>query len=213
MLQKEEKDDADSLNFLDMNIWKIKEEFLTDDIMNNIKKNTNNIRILTEVLSDEEKHDKKKKIKNYQSFDGLGKRCKNKDSKISKNVKKIMSDVGKLVLDMKTISENSYKENIKSLRKTTNEIKKTEIIPEKKEDGTGAKLSDNFTSEYVSSDTEIKDSTKDRFSNISENYDTSTNTYTLTIKKTYEFWAIFSPNNQDFNLNFKLSSIDEFFYC
>ena len=42
-----------------------------------------------------------------------------------------MSDVGKLVLDMKTISENSYKENIKSLRKTTNEIKKTEIIPEK----------------------------------------------------------------------------------
>jgi hypothetical protein len=131
MLQKEEKDDADSLNFLDMNIWKIKEEFLTDDIMNNIKKNTNNIRILTEVLSDEEKHDKKKKIKNYQSFDGLGKRGKNKDSKISKNVKKIMSDVGKLVLDMKTISENSYKENIKSLRKTTNEIKKTEIIPEK----------------------------------------------------------------------------------
>ena len=38
MLQKEEKDDADSLNFLDMNIWKLKEEFLTDDIMNNIKK-------------------------------------------------------------------------------------------------------------------------------------------------------------------------------
>ena len=124
---KEEEKKEIRINPLDMNIWKIKEEFLTDDIMNNIKKNTNNIRILTEVLSDEEKHDKKKKIKNYQSFDGLGKRGKNKDSKISKNVKKIMSDVGKLVLDMKTISENSYKENIKSLRKTTNEIKKTEI--------------------------------------------------------------------------------------
>ena len=87
-----------------------------------------------------------------------------------------------------------------------------EIIPEKKEDGTGAKLSDNFTSEYVSSDTEIKDSTKDRFSNISENYDTSTNTYTLTIKKTYDFWAIFSPNNQDFDLNFKLSNSSNYIW-
>ena len=80
------------------------------------------------------------------------------------------------------------------------------IIPVKKEEGTGAKLSDNFTSEYVSSDIEIKGSTKNRFRNISENYDTSTNTYTLTVKKTYDFWSIFSPNNQDFNLNFKLSN-------
>ena len=80
------------------------------------------------------------------------------------------------------------------------------IIPVKKEEGTGAKLSDDFTSEYVSNDTEIKGSTKNRFRNISENYDTSTNTYTLTVKKTYDFWSIFSPNNQDFNLNFKLSN-------
>ena len=87
-----------------------------------------------------------------------------------------------------------------------------EIIPEKKEEGTGAKLSDNFTSEYVSSDTEIKGSIKNRFSNISENYDTSTNTYTLTIKKTYDFWAIFSPNNQDFDLNFKLSNSSNYIW-
>ena len=32
---------------------------------------------------------------------------------------------------MKIISENSYKANINSLLKTTKEIKKTEILPEK----------------------------------------------------------------------------------
>ena len=39
-----------------------------------------------------------------------------------------MSDVGKLVLDMKLISENSYKNNINSLINTTKQIKKTEIL-------------------------------------------------------------------------------------
>ena len=41
-----------------------------------------------------------------------------------------MSEVGKLVLDMKIISENSYKNNINSLINTTKQIKKTEIINE-----------------------------------------------------------------------------------
>ena len=39
-----------------------------------------------------------------------------------------MSDVGKLILDMKLISENSYKNNINSLINTTKQIKKTEIL-------------------------------------------------------------------------------------
>ena len=131
MQQTEEKDDSDSLNLGDFNPWKQREDTLREDIVNKITKKQNQIRILTEVLNEDEKHDKKKKIKNYQSFDGLRKRRKNKDSKLSQNVKKIMSDVGKLVLDMHTISENSYKKNIDSLIKTTREIKKTEILPDK----------------------------------------------------------------------------------
>ena len=131
MLQTEEKDDKESLNLGDFDPWKQREDTLREDIVNKITKKQNQIRILTEVLNEDEKHDKKKKIKNYQSFDGFRKRRKNKDSKLSQNVKKIMSDVGKLVLDMHTISENSYKNNIESLLKTTREIKKTEIIPEK----------------------------------------------------------------------------------
>ena len=131
MLQPEEKDENDSLNLADFNLWNQKEEVLREDILNRINKNQNQIRNLTEVLNEDERHDKKKKIKNYQSFDGLRKRRKNKDSLLSKNVKKIMSDVGKLVLDMNTISENSYKTNIESLMKTSRDIKKTEIIHDK----------------------------------------------------------------------------------
>ena len=130
MLQKEEKEEKDSLNIEDFFPCKIKEETLRTDIINAINKDQNKVRILTEVLNEDEKNDKKKKIKNYQSFDAFRKRKKKKDSQLSDNVKKIMSDVGKLVLDMNSLSEDSYKTNINSLMKTSKEIKKTEIIPE-----------------------------------------------------------------------------------
>ena len=47
-------------------------------------------------------------------------------------LKKIIIDAGKLVLDMKIISENSYKANINSLLKTTKEIKKNRNHSRKK---------------------------------------------------------------------------------
>lgn len=131
MLQKEDKEEPEIIKIVDLNPFKGKTEIITENILNSIDKKQNNIRVYTEILNEDEKRDKKKKIKSYQSFDGTGKRRFNKDSKLSKNVKKIMSDVGKLVLDMKNISENSYKANINSLIRTTKEIKKTEILPEK----------------------------------------------------------------------------------
>ena len=133
MLQKENNEELEQIKLLDLNLnpWKIKEELLNENIIHTLNRDSNKIRLLTEVLNEDEKHDKKKKIKNYQSFDGNRKRRKNKDSILNDNVKKIMSDVGKLVLDMNSISENSYKTNIDSLIKTTKEIKKTEILPEK----------------------------------------------------------------------------------
>ena len=129
MLQKEEKEENELIKISDFKVWKLKEDLSNDDIIQRISKNQNKIRYLTEILNEDEKHDKKKK-QNYQSFDSLRKRRKNKDSKISTNVKKIMTDVGKLVLDMKNISENTYKANINSLIKTSKEIKKTEIMDE-----------------------------------------------------------------------------------
>ncbi len=129
MLQKEEKEENELTKINDFKVWKLKEELPNEDIIQRINKYQNNLKNLTEILNEDEKHDKKKK-QNYQSFDSLRKRRKNKDSKLSNNVKKIMTDVGKLVLDMKNISENTYKDNINSLMKTSKEIKKTEIVDE-----------------------------------------------------------------------------------
>ena len=129
MLQKEEKEENELTKINDFKVWKLKEELPNEDIIQRINKYQNNLKNLTEILNEDEKHDKKKK-QNYQSFDSLRKRRKNKDSKLSNNVKKIMTDVGKLVLDMKNISENTYKDNIISLMKTSKEIKKTEIVDE-----------------------------------------------------------------------------------
>ena len=123
----ENKLEKESINVADYRVWKQRQNLSSEDIIHNILRNQSKIKNYTEALNEEEKNDKKKKIKNYQSFDGFRNR-KQKDSKISNNVQKIMTEVGKLVLDMKIISENSYKNNINSLINTTKQIKKTEII-------------------------------------------------------------------------------------
>ena len=125
--KNEKKLEKESIKVADYRVWKQRQNLSSEDIIHNILRNQSKIKNYTEALNEEEKNDKKKKIKNYQSFDGFRNR-KQKDSKISNNVQKIMSEVGKLVLDMKIISENSYKNNINSLINTTKQIKKTEII-------------------------------------------------------------------------------------
>ena len=107
----------------DFRIWKQSQNLTSEDIIHNLVGKQAKIKNFAEALNEEEKNDKKKKIKNYQSFDGFRNR-KQKYSKINSNVQKIMSDVGKLVLDMKLISENSYKNNINSLINTTKQIKR-----------------------------------------------------------------------------------------
>jgi hypothetical protein len=123
----ENKLERESITVADFRVWKQRQNLSSEDIIHNIVRNQAKIRNYTEALNEEEKNDKKKKIKNYQSFDALRNR-KQKDSKLSDNVQKIMSEVGKLVIDMKHISENAYKNNINSLMNTTKQIKKTEII-------------------------------------------------------------------------------------
>ena len=123
----EKKLELESIKVADFRVWKQRQNLTSEDIIHNIVRNQAKIKNFAEALNEEEKNDKKKKIKNYQSFDGFRNR-KQKDSKISSNVQKIMSEVGKLVLDMKLISENSYKNNINSLINTTKQIKKTEIL-------------------------------------------------------------------------------------
>jgi len=127
--QDERKLEREVIKVPDYRVWKQRQNLSSEDIINNIMKEQNKIKNYTEALNEEEKNDKKKKIKSYQSYDNFRSRKKN-DSKVSSNVQKIMSEVGKLVLDMKHISENTYKNNITSLINTTNQIKRTEIMEE-----------------------------------------------------------------------------------
>ena len=124
---EEKKLELEPINVADFRVWKQRQNLTSEDIIHSIIRNQSKIKNFAEALNEEEKNDKKKKIKNYQSFDGFRNR-KQKDSKVSNNVQKIMSEVGKLVLDMKNISENSYKNNINALINTSKQIKKTEII-------------------------------------------------------------------------------------
>ena len=130
MFKKDEnKLELEPINVADYRVWKQRQNLTGEDIIHNILRNQTKIKNYAEALNEEEKNDRKKKIKNYQSFDGFRNR-KKKDSKVSDNVQKIMTEVGKLVLDMKNISENSYKNNINSLINTSKQLKKTEIIEE-----------------------------------------------------------------------------------
>ena len=124
---EEKKLELEPINVADFRVWKQRQNLTSEDIIHSIIRNQSKIKNFAEALNEEEKNDKKKKIKNYQSFDGFRNR-KQQDSKVSNNVQKIMSEVGKLVLDMKNISENSYKNNINALINTSKQIKKTEII-------------------------------------------------------------------------------------
>ena len=74
MLQKEDKEEPEIIKIVDLNPFKGKTEIITENILNSIDKKQNNIRVYTEILNEDEKRDKKKKIKSYQSFDGRGKR-------------------------------------------------------------------------------------------------------------------------------------------
>ena len=130
MSQNDEKKlELEPIEVANYRVWKQEKNLSSEDIINNIQKDQNKIKHFTEALNEDEVNDKRKKIKNYQSYDPFKNR-KQKDLRVSENVQKIMSEVGKLVLDMKHISENSYKNNISSLINTKNQIKKTEIMEE-----------------------------------------------------------------------------------
>ena len=60
MLQKEDKEEIESINMVDLKPWRVKDELLSENIMNRINRNTNKIRADTEVLNEDEKNEKKK---------------------------------------------------------------------------------------------------------------------------------------------------------
>lgn len=112
----------------DFRVWKHKYGLYSDNIIDSVIKSQSQVKNYTDSLNEGERNDRKK-IKSYQSTDKF--KDKKKDElQVSETVKKIMGDVGKLVMNMKKQEENLSRDNINALLETTNQIKKSEIIGE-----------------------------------------------------------------------------------
>ena len=118
----------DNLGIKDYRVWKQKTGLVSDNIIESVTKSQSQIKKLTESLNDDERHERKK-IKSYQSSDRLKDQKKN-EILVSDNVKKIMNDVGKMVMNIRQQEDTLSKVNINALLETTNQLKKSEILGE-----------------------------------------------------------------------------------
>ena len=112
----------------DFRVWKQKAGMSSDNIIESVIKSQSQIKTYTEALNEGERRDYRK-IKSYQSSDRF-KDQKDSDFLVSSTVKKIMGDVGKLVLNIRQQEDNLSKVNINALLETTNKLKKSEILGE-----------------------------------------------------------------------------------
>ena len=117
-----------NLGIKDFRVWKQRTNLLSDNIIETIYKSQNKIKQDTESLNEGERHFNKKQ-KEFQNLDKY-KSLKENQSFASDLVKKIMGDVGKLVLNMKKEEDSLSKVNVNSLLETKNQIKNSDIIPE-----------------------------------------------------------------------------------
>ena len=109
------------LGINDIRIWKQKSNLLGGNILETIYKSQKIITNNAETLNEGERHTNKKKH-TFLSFDKY-KTKKENQSYASDIVKKIMGDVGKLILNIKKEEDNLSKTNVNSLLETKNQMK------------------------------------------------------------------------------------------
>ena len=124
---KIEKEMNDNIN--DFRVWQQKQNLYNDNILDKVLRSQTKIKNFTEALNENEKNDRKKKTKTNQNTD-INKDKNQNDNLISDKVKDIMSEVGKTVMKIRKSEEESSKNNIEFLLKTTDQIKRSEIIGE-----------------------------------------------------------------------------------
>ena len=110
----------------DIRVWKQKTNLISNNILDTIYKSQKSIKNHTEILNEGERNTNKKKISN-QSLD-KHKSVNDKHSYASDIVKKIMGDVGKLVLNIKKEEDDLSRKNVNALLETKNQLKKSDII-------------------------------------------------------------------------------------
>ena len=116
------------LGINDFRVWKQKGDLLSDNILESIYKSQSKIKQATDSLNEGERHTKQKQ-KSFHSFDRY--KSKNENQSFASDiVKKIMGDVGKMVLNIKREEDNLSKVNVNSLLETKSQIKQSDIIQE-----------------------------------------------------------------------------------
>ena len=118
----------EKLEIKDFRVWKQKTGLMSDNIIESVIKSQSQIKNYTEALNEGERHDRKK-IKSYQSSDRFKEQKKN-EIFVSETVKKIMGDVGKMVMNIRQQEDTLSKVNINALLETTNQLKNSEIMSE-----------------------------------------------------------------------------------
>ena len=116
------------LGIKDFRVWKQQSGLISDNIIEAVLKSQSQIKNYTESLNEGERNDRKK-IRSNQSADRFKDQKKN-EIYVSDTVKKIMGDVGKMVLNIRQQEDILSKVNINALLETTNQLKRSEIISE-----------------------------------------------------------------------------------
>ena len=118
----------EKLGIKDFRVWKQQSGLVSDNIIEAVIKSQSQIKNYTDSLNDGERNDRKK-IRSNQSADRFRDQKKN-EIYVSDTVKKIMGDVGKMVLNIRQQEDLLSKVNINALLETTNQLKRSEIIGE-----------------------------------------------------------------------------------
>ena len=99
-----------NLGIKDYRVWKLKTNLMSNNILGAIDKSKSQVKNLTESLNDGERHTNKKR-QSIQSLNKLKSQNENQ-TYASDHVKKIMGDVGKMVVNIKKSEDDLSKENV-----------------------------------------------------------------------------------------------------
>ena len=117
----------DYVDVRDFRVWKNKSILESDNIIDSVVNSQSNIKKYIEDLDEDRYYNRKKKsLNNFEKF----KINKNENLFVSDTVKKIVGDVGKMVLHIRREEDNLSKYNIDALLGTTHQLKNSEVIAE-----------------------------------------------------------------------------------
>ena len=124
---KKDSEQKDNFDARDFRVWKNKSILESDNIIDSVVNSQSDIKKYTEDLDEERYYQRKKKCPhNFEKF----RINKNDNLLVSDTVKKIMGDVGKMVVNIRRQEETLSKYNIDALLGTTHQMKNSEVIGE-----------------------------------------------------------------------------------